>query len=957
MKRFIYMLTAMLVIASQALAAAKYKINLLCGEGGTVTVSKMTETASEGEFIRVFIHPDNDLWELDRLTILRMDYGSKIIYDKYYDPNYEAYSFTMPSANVNVYAVFMKTRFAVTVNNTAEGGWAAASTDKGPEKTTVLVTTYPDYGYKATAVQVTEVLFGKSLDVTSVSDNKWQFTLLDDDVTVTPVFEKLPYIEIEKGAHKNGDFTVTDHEYWGETVQIITTPDVGYLVDVVTVSYVPSADGETQSFEATPSEALKGAYTFVMPQCKSVVVSVKFMKADYDVVIDNIIAHGTVTKLTDSQTHHYGDFVTLSVTADKDYVFKRLWITDAEGNDVNFSWQMKGKLLALSMPASNIYVHAQFRTAVFDVEVVASENCTVSAVKTACPGDTVCFTVGSSMGYLVTDLSVEAGYVITGGSVPHAPRRAPGMWHTQSVISVEKTAPLEYCFVVPETLDDELSAGYLDDTKFRIAVSCKDVGPRVIWCEGNKTLYFDYETWPQSEPKAGDTYDGQTITQVWIANDALPQRAYVPRWNNMYTDSVNRVVFTPEFQKVRPKSCYYWFNKYKSLREIQGLEYLNTSEVTSMRAMFQDCWSLETLDLNNFDMTNVTDTYRMFFDCFNLTTIWCNHTWNVQTSNAMFTFCDKLCGAVDYSISNSNDCAMANPVTGYFTAFPTIELKDLEDNSAVLASNLGKKVNVKYNRRFSAIDNGDGTWTSKAYTICLPFDLDLTAEKDAGIVDVCRLYYVQYPSEEEVQMGMGYEFIFSNTVPELEAGQGYLIIVNKGELEIYGDGVIISDEEKFETILRWGYLEEEMGTWRGSLRDRSNQECTENLVYTMSKDGNFRRISNTTERERTAWMPAFRAAFFAKEFKGRNRFDTSFKLWVQGDNSEADPIVDLPADDFAEDSDFSGYIDEEELVGIRETVNGKPSNGKLFDLQGRQLNGRPHGKGIYISNGKKVISK
>lgn len=957
MKRFIYTLIAMLAIASQALAADKYQIKTFYGEGGIVTVSKMTSTASAGEFIRVFIHPDNDLWELDRLVIRRMDNGSLIAYDEYLDPNYEAYSFTMPAANVNVYALFKRTRFAVTVNNTVEGGWAAASTDKGPTGTTVLVTTYPDYGYKATAVQATEVLYSKSVNVTSVSDNEWQFTLRDDDVTVTPVFEKLPFIEIEKGAHKNGDFTVTDHEYWGETVQIITTPDVGYLVDVVTVSYVPSAGGATQSFEATPSEALEGAYTFVMPQCTSVVVSVKFKKADYDVVIDSSIAHGTVTKLSDSQTYHYGDFVTLSVTADKDYVLKRLWITDAEGNDVNFSWQMKGKLLALSMPASNIYVHAQFRTSVFDVEVVASENYTVSAVKTVCPGDTVYFTVGSSVGYLVTDVSVEAGYVITGGSVPHAPRRAPGMWHTQSVISVEKTAPFEYCFVVPETLDDDLSAGYLDDTKFRITVSCKDVGPRVIWCEGNQTLYFDYEMWPKSEPKAGDTYDGQTISYVWFAEDALPNGRYIPRWNATETRYANRVVFTPTFKNARPKYCSFWFFSFKNLREIQGLEYLNTSEVTSMRSMFEDCWSLETLDLNNFDMTNVTDTYRMFFDCFNLTTIWCNHTWNVETSNAMFTFCDELSGAVDYSISNNNDCTMANPVTGYFTAFPTIELKDLEDNSAVLASNVGKKVNVKYDRRFSATDNGDGTWTSKAYTICLPFDLDLTAERDAGIVDVCRLYYVQYPSEEEVQMGMDYEFIFSNTIPELEAGRGYLIIVNKGELEIYGDGVVISNEEKFETIDRWLYLNEEMGTWRGSLRDRSNQECTENLVYTMSNDGNFRRISNTTERERGAWMAAFRAAFFAKEFRGRNRFDTSFKLWVQGENSEEAPIVDLPADDFAEDSDFSGYIDEEEAVGIRETVNGKPSNGKLFDLQGRQLNGRPHGKGIYINNGKKVISK
>lgn len=958
MKRIIYTLIAMLAIASQALAADKYQIKINCGEGGTVTVSKMTGMASEGELLRLFIHPESDLWELESLTIMRAN-GSKIDYEDYYDPNYEAYCFTMPASNVIINAIFKRTRFAVTVNNTSEGGSAVASPDKGTPGTAVNVHTDARYGYYASAVQVTEDLFGKSIGVMSVSDNDWQFTLGDDDVTVTPVFEKLPFIEIEKGSHKNGDFTVTDHEYWGETVQIFPTPDTGYMVDVVTVSYVPSTGGEMQSFEAKLSTAGDGSYAFVMPKCSSVEVSVKFKKADYYVVIDSSIEHGTVTKLSDATTHQYGDFITLSVAADEDYVLKRLWMTDAEGNDVTFSWQMKGKLLTFVMPAGNVKVYAQFRSAVFDLEILTDEFCSVVASKEKVrPGDVVALAIVPNMGYMVSELSVEAGYNITGGSVPHAPKRAPGLWHKQADISVEEVSVFDYHFVVPETLDDDLSAGYLDDTRFRVTVACKNAGPRVIWCEDIQTLYFDYEVRPDSEPKAGDDYEGHTITEVWVGDNALPRRPYVPWWNTTSVrENVTRVVFTPSFSYARPKSCYWWFFKFKDLSEIEGLENLNTSETTSLKSMFEECWSLKTIDVNTFELTNVTDVSRMFFDCFNLTTIWCNHTWNVETSTSMFIYCSELKGAVRYDISRV-DCAMANPDTGYFTAFPTIELKDLEDNSAVIANNVGKKVNVKYDRVLRAIDNGDGTWTSKAYTVCLPFDLDLSELRDAGKIQVCKLYYIQYPSEEEANDGKRYEFIFSNTLARLQAGKGYLIIVREGEVELNGDGVIIKNEEQEESVDRWGYLGENLGKWRGSLRNRSNQECTENLVYTMSNDGDFRRISNTTERERGAWMAAFRAAFFANEFKGRNRFYTSFKMWVQGDGEDGeDPIVTLDADSFEADSDFSGYIDDDEVVGIREIVNGKSANGKLFDLQGRQLNGRPLGKGIYINNGKKVISK
>ena len=57
------------------------------------------------------------------------------------------------------------------------------------------------------------------------------------------------------------------------------------------------------------------------------------------------------------------------------------------------------------------------------------------------------------------------------------------------------------------------------------------------------------------------------------------------------------------------------FNRCKKLKEIKGLNHLNTSKVISMIAMFQECHNLEYLDLSYFDTSNVIDMSCMFNQC------------------------------------------------------------------------------------------------------------------------------------------------------------------------------------------------------------------------------------------------------------------------------------------------------------------------------------------------------
>ena len=76
----------------------------------------------------------------------------------------------------------------------------------------------------------------------------------------------------------------------------------------------------------------------------------------------------------------------------------------------------------------------------------------------------------------------------------------------------------------------------------------------------------------------------------------------------------------------------------------------NTSKVTDMRYMFDNCGSLTSLDLSSFNTSNVTDMNSMFLDCINLVNIYANSLkWVISSdcsTKLMFYNCG--CSSVTY---------------------------------------------------------------------------------------------------------------------------------------------------------------------------------------------------------------------------------------------------------------------------------------------------------------------
>ena len=132
---------------------------------------------------------------------------------------------------------------------------------------------------------------------------------------------------------------------------------------------------------------------------------------------------------------------------------------------------------------------------------------------------------------------------------------------------------------------------------------------------------------------------------------SLNEGELYPAWYAMAGDhtgynenNIKKVVFDSSFANARPTNCCFWFVGCKDLTVIEGLEYLNTEKVTSMRSMFASCISLTSLDVSKFRTQNVTDMYCMFYGCSSLTSLDVSKfdTRNVTYMDYMFNNCSNL---------------------------------------------------------------------------------------------------------------------------------------------------------------------------------------------------------------------------------------------------------------------------------------------------------------------------
>lgn len=110
------------------------------------------------------------------------------------------------------------------------------------------------------------------------------------------------------------------------------------------------------------------------------------------------------------------------------------------------------------------------------------------------------------------------------------------------------------------------------------------------------------------------------------------------------------------------------FANFTNLEVIEGLEYLDTSQVTNMSQMFYNCSRLTSLNLNSLDTSNVTSMNMMFANCTNLVelNVFTFDTSSVTDMQAMFYNCSNL-GVLNLNNFNFDSVkAISTDAYGFF---------------------------------------------------------------------------------------------------------------------------------------------------------------------------------------------------------------------------------------------------------------------------------------------------
>lgn len=206
------------------------------------------------------------------------------------------------------------------------------------------------------------------------------------------------------------------------------------------------------------------------------------------------------------------------------------------------------------------------------------------------------------------------------------------------------------------------------------------------------------------EAESYAVFDADNKTLTFKFDMKRPVGAYplnmadeAPGWRKDIYYKVEKVVFDESFARAKPTNGFMWFDSFSSLKAIDGMEHLNTEEMSNMSMMFNGCRELKSIDLSRFNTEKVTDMSAMFKDCNDLTVLdlstfctdkvvdmnnmfcHCSALTNIYVSDKfvvtaltmenagtdMFAKCDKLRGAVMYDEEKTGK-EMANYTTGYF---------------------------------------------------------------------------------------------------------------------------------------------------------------------------------------------------------------------------------------------------------------------------------------------------
>jgi hypothetical protein len=211
-----------------------------------------------------------------------------------------------------------------------------------------------------------------------------------------------------------------------------------------------------------------------------------------------------------------------------------------------------------------------------------------------------------------------------------------------------------------------------------------------------------YYVLSEDERTATCYYDDRCEERGGILPEAVNQYGY-----RLFSgfNRLKKVVFVATCKDYCPTHLYAWFRGCRELKEVIGLENLNTAQTSDMDSMFKDCSSLVSIDLSSFDTTQVSDMNSMFSGCSALTALDLSsfQTTRVEKMSSMFSGCSSL-KALDLSSFNGRAVVNMENMFCDCTALTALDL------SYFYPKNVGNMAEMFFNCRELTTIYCKATW-------------------------------------------------------------------------------------------------------------------------------------------------------------------------------------------------------------------------------------------------------
>ena len=278
-------------------------------------------------------------------------------------------SFTMPDEDVYVEGVFKLYQptldwHSIDVDKPYYSSVTVDSWAYETETVTFTVDTWYDYDYYSVSVWTDG---GAKVSLSSLGNDKYSFTMPDDDVTIYVDYDYVGTYSITKDVEGDGSIYVRSSADKGDTVWIEAAPNAGQSLTSLRVFYgEPWAYGDKGYYGYWDEAEVKystywDAYYFTMP-ADDVVVYARFTDgATVDVITGD---HGDAK--VSSRYAEKGDWVYITAYPDEGYEVDSVTVTDSLGRSVKVT-ELSYDYFLFTMPGTSVDVKVTFRAKDYDV--------------------------------------------------------------------------------------------------------------------------------------------------------------------------------------------------------------------------------------------------------------------------------------------------------------------------------------------------------------------------------------------------------------------------------------------------------------------------------------------------------------------------------------------------------------------------------------------------------------